>query len=625
MMDQYQEFIGKSRYARYLPEQSRRENWDESVLRWRTFMEGKFPQIDKGIFDDIQTKIENLEFLPSMRSIMTAGPALKRTDECIFNCAYTTADTPLVFTETMWLLLNGCGVGFSVESRYVDQMPEIKYADPLAQPLLIVVEDSKEGWCRGLKKLVEACYLGIYVDWDLSLIRPKGAPLKTMGGRASGPEPLDSCYQFVVDTFDSARGRKLRPIEVHDMLCKIADSVVVGGVRRSAMISLGDLNDTEHRDAKKGEWWKNHPHRRLANNSAVFRGDESWERFSEEWEALKNSGSGERGIFNRKASQIQAEKTGRSSSILYGTNPCSEIILRPQQFCNLSTIVGRADDTIESLFDKAWHAAVVGTFQSAFVNLNTEFLRPDWIKNCTEEPLLGVSFTGIFDCPLLCEEQTQDGLACLLEELREHVRATNKTFAQLLGINSSPANTCVKPEGTTTQLAGIGGAGIHPAFAEYYYRRVRNDSKDPISQFLKDCGVPCEQDLYDPGTWVFTFPKKAEGAVTRDMVSVIDHLNLWLAYQRHWCDHKPSVTIYVRENEWEQVRDWLWENFNEVTGCAFLPYDGGTYQQAPYEAISEDTYIEALKKLPVLDWNALIEVEDNFTPDLECTAGVCTI
>jgi ribonucleoside-triphosphate reductase len=623
-MDQYQEFIAKSRYARHLPAEGRREDWFETVSRWREFMETRFGTIghDDQLWNAVEVQIRNMRVFPSMRSLMTAGPALARSEECIYNCAYTTADLPDVFWETMWLSLNGCGVGFSVERQYVDKLPTVKYFDPLVPTVKIVVEDSKEGWCAALKKLIQALWLGYDAEWDVSKVRPKGAPLKTMGGRASGPEPLVSLFEYTVKMFESSRGKQLRPIQVHDILCKIAESVVVGGVRRSAMISLGDLDDAEHRDAKKGDWWETHPERQLANNSAVFQGEESWERFKEEWTALQNSGSGERGIFNRKASRNQAQKTGRSSTIQYGTNPCSEIILRPQQFCNLSTIIANAKDTIHTLMDKIFYATFVGTIQSSFTRFNKDFMRPAWELNAKEEPLLGVSITGIYDCPLIRQIGDPDRA---LEQLREYSEEINKLIAKMIGIKASPARTCIKPEGTTTQLSNAKGAGVHPSYDDFYIRRVRNDKKDPLSQFMIACGVPYEDDRGNEGSYVFSFPKTAKGSVTRNQVSTIEHLELWLTYQRAFCDHKPSVTIYVKEGEWDMVRDWLWKHFDEITGCAFLPYDGGTYQQAPYEKIDEETYNKLVSEMPVLDWRSFKEEEDNFTSSPECSAGVCTI
>jgi ribonucleoside-triphosphate reductase len=638
-MNPYQQFIAKSRYARHLPLENRREDWDESVKRWMDFMTAHVAEFTTGgllhledsrtmskeffPWADIEKAMLNLEVLPSMRSMMVAGPALKRSHETIFNCAYLTMDSVMGFTETMWLLSGGSGVGFSVEKKYVSKLPVISELNTVLSPdpVYIVVEDSREGWTRAWKILLNCLYTGKPVGWDLSKVRPKGTRLKTMGGRASGPEPLNELFLFACKVFNNARGRQLKPIEVHDILCKIAQAIVVGGVRRSAMISLGDLDDQEHRDAKKGDWWILNPQRALANNSAVYiKGEFTWTQFDEEWEALRKSGSGERGIFNRSSSQQQAARFGRNPSIEYGTNPCSEIILRPQQFCNLSTVVVKPRDNEVTLHEKVRLATIMGTIQATFTVFNHEFMREEWASNAVREPLLGVSMTGVYSNKLLSNPQTHHEF---LSGLRSWAHNINRIYAGRLGIKAAPAVTCIKPEGTVSQLTET-SAGLHPDHSPYYIRRVRNDTKDPLTQFMKDQGIPNEVDFYNSDATVFSFPQKREG-ITRDNVDAIEHLELWKKFQQQWCSHKPSVTVNVDEHEWGEVKEWLVRNFDEVTGIAFLPKDGGTYKQAPYEAITQEQWAAAVEALPELDWSLFREEEDNFQEKPECFAGVCEI
>ena len=520
-------------------------------------------------------------------------------------------------------MLCGTGVGFSVEAKYISNLPEVpeKLFD---SEHTIVVHDSKEGWAKSLRLLIAHLYAGEIPKWDVSGVRPAGARLKTFGGRASGPEPLVDLFNFVVNTFKHAQGRKLHSLECHDMMCKIGEVVVVGGVRRSAMISLSDLDDERIRHAKAGPWWETAPHRALANNSAVYNETPTVGKFMEEWLSLYNSHSGERGIFNREAAKKTVSKYGhRDPNFEFGTNPCSEIILRPYQFCNLTEAVVRHDDTEETLLRKVRIAAILGTIQATFTKF--PYLRKVWQRNTEEERLLGVSLTGIYDNPLLTTQGEE--LNDLLSRLREEARRANEEYATLLGIPKSAAITCVKPSGTVSQLVDS-ASGIHPRHSKFYIRRVRGDKKDPLTQFLIQQGIPNEACVYKPDqTVVFSFPQKAPAGITRADVSPIDHLELWLTYQRHWCEHKPSVTISVSENDWPRVGAWTWEQFGEISGVSYLPYDGGTYRQAPYEECDEATYNELKAKVPTINWQEFKEVTDNVegAQQLACSAGSCEI
>lgn len=623
-MNQYQSFIAKSRYARYLPEKKRRENWDETSIRWVDFFKQELSdkiKPDAPIWTDLLTEINNLKVLPSMRSIMTAGEALRRTHVAAYNCSYLPIDSIRSFDEAMYILLCGTGVGFSCEEKYINELPVVPTLE--ASSKIITVEDSKEGWCEAYKLLIARLYMGVISQWDVSLVRPAGTPLKTFGGRASGPAPLVSLFEYTINKFKNAQGRKLTPIECHDIMCKIGEVVVVGGVRRSAMISLGDLGSYDHATAKAGSWWEQHAERALANNSAVYQHKPSIGEFMKEWLDIYNSHSGERGIFNREASQKQAAKFGhRPFNVDYGTNPCSEIILKPYQFCNLSTVIVEPTDTIEDLTRKVKLATIMGTFQSTLTKF--PYLRDIWVKNTSEERLLGVSMTGILDNPLLRGEGGD--LETLLSDLREVARETNAEWADKLGIPHSAAITCVKPEGTVSQLTQT-SSGIHAGHAPYYIRRVRQDIKDPLTQFMIDQGIPHEACFMKPDqTVIFSFPQKAEGYTRRDLTA-IQHLNIWLAYQRHWCEHKPSVTISVKDHEWMEVGAWVWEHFDECTGISFLPDDGGTYQQAPYEDTDQYTYHKLVAEMPELDWSLFVEYRDNVegAQTLACTAGGCEI
>ena len=630
-MTPYQTYIAKSRYSRYLDDKGRREHWDETVARYFDFMEKHLKKnnnytLTPELRNRLETAVLNLDVMPSMRSIMTAGEALERQNIAGYNCSYLPIDDPKAFDEAMYILLCGTGVGFSVEQKYVNKLPEIP--EKLYESNTVVhVKDSKEGWAKALRQVMALLWAGEIPKWDVSSVGLAGTRLKTFGGRASGPEPLVDLFQYVVSKFKSASGRRLTTLECHDILCKIGEVVVVGGVRRSAMISLSDLGDDRMAHAKAGNWWDGQGQRALANNSAVYEVKPDVGQFMREWSNIYESHSGERGIFNRYASELQAAKNGRR--VLgkeWGTNPCSEIILRPYQFCNLSSVIVRADDDVESLKEKVAIATILGTFQSTMTNF--PYLRKIWQTNTEEERLLGVSMTGILDNPLLNSANDLD-LPKRLEMLRDVAIRTNADFAAALSIPVSAAITCVKPEGTVSQLTGT-ASGIHPQHSSFFIRRVRSDNKDPLTTFLKNSGFPSEPCVMKPdSTTVFSFPMKVEkGAVLREDLSAIEHLKLWLVFQRHWCEHKPSVTISVTENEWPSVGAWTWEHFDEVTGVSFLPMDGGTYRQAPYEAIDEATYHSLAMAMPQsINWEDMSENTDNVegAQMLSCTAGACEI
>jgi len=630
-MTAYNTFIGKSRYARYLDELGRREHWNETVARYFDFMEKHLATkqnytLTSELRNELQTAVINLEVMPSMRAVMTAGSALERQNVAAFNCSYLPIDDPKAFDEAMYILLCGTGVGFSVEQKYVSQLPEVP--DQLFDSKTsIMVSDSKEGWAKSLRQLLALLYSGEIPRFDVSKVRPAGERLKTFGGRASGPKPLEDLYLFCISKFKGAVGRRLSSLECHDILCKIGEVVVVGGVRRSAMISLSDLSDDKMAHAKAGNWWDGQGQRALANNSATYTETPGIGQFMREWSSIYESHSGERGIFNREASQKQALKNGRRDSEQdFGTNPCSEIILRPYQFCNLSSCIVRSEDSIEVLTNKIRLATILGTFQASLTNF--PYLRKIWQKNTEEEALLGVSMTGILDNPLL--NNPNDALLPeRLEKLRGIAVDTNAEFAAAIGINQSVAVTAIKPEGTVSQLCST-ASGIHPQHSQYYIRRVRADNKDPLTQFMIESGFVAEPCVMKPdSTTIFSFPVAvAEGALLREQLSAIDHLRLWLLFQRHYCEHKPSVTISVKENEWMDVGAWVFKHFDEVTGVSFLPMDGGTYRQAPYEECSKEEY-EALKAIvpESVNWDQFLEFDDNVegAQMLACTAGSCEI
>ena len=619
-MNDYEKFIAVSRYARWREADKRRETWGETVGRLVDYY-APVAKLTSDEYDEIYSAIYGLEVMPSMRALMTAGPALDRSHVAAYNCAYLPVDSPRSFDEAMYILMCGTGVGFSVEEKYVHKLPAVAEALDSSESV-IVVGDSKEGWARAYRQLISLLYSGEVPRWDVAGVRPAGARLKTFGGRASGPGPLEDLFRFTVSVFREARGRRLTTLECHDLMCKIGDIVVVGGVRRSAMISLSDVTDDRMRAAKSGAWWERSGHRRLANNSAVYeRRKPDMDLFMKEWKALYDSKSGERGLFSRYACQAIAQRNGRrDSSFEFGTNPCSEIILRPYQFCNLTEIVVRSSDTYDSLERKARLASILGTIQSTFTDF--KYLRKVWQDNCNEERLLGVSLTGIVDN---LEVLTDDNLAAL----RQLVVDTNKEWAERLGIPQSTATTCVKPSGTVSQLVGS-ASGLHPNFSQFYIRTVRADTKDPVTAFLADQGVPNEPDLMSPAsTAVFSWPIKG-GKVTREDMSAIDQLVLWKRLQDNWCEHKPSCTVYVREHEWMGVGAWVYEHFDDLSGVSFLPYDNGTYKQAPYTAVTEEAYNEAVAAFPArIDWARLeeFETEDTTTgtQELACSGGVCEI
>jgi len=583
-------------------------------------------KVDAKTADDLETAILDLEVMPSMRAVMTAGPALERDNTAGYNCSYLPVDDPKSFDEAMFILLCGTGVGFSVERQFVSKLPEIP--ELFNSDTMIVVKDSKEGWAKAFRQLLALLWAGEIPKWDVSLVRPAGARLKTFGGRASGPAPLVDLFNFTIKIFKEAQGRKLSSIECHDIMCKIGEVVVVGGVRRSAMISLSNLSDDRMRHAKSGDWWTNNPQRALANNSVSYTEKPDSLSFMREWMALVESGSGERGIFNRQASIKQAAKNNRrDTNWEFGTNPCSEIILRPYQFCNLTEVVVRSTDSIDDLENKVRLATILGTIQSAYTKF--PYLRKVWQRNTEEERLLGVSLTGIMDNQLMTTKNA--GLDKMLERLRNVAVATNAEWADHLGIPVAAAISCVKPSGTVSQLVDS-ASGIHARHSPYYIRTVRGDNKDPLTTFMKDQGIPNEPDVFKPDqTTVFSFPVKApnKAVVTSDL-SAIDQLEMWLMYQRHWCEHKPSVTINVKKDEWFEVGAFVYEHFDEMSGVSFLPYNEHTYQQAPYQDVDKETYTAMLKQMPKsIDWSKLSEYEkeDNTSGSqtLACSGDSCEI
>ena len=620
----YQAFIHTSRYARWLEKDGRRESWSETVDRYMHNVVGY--DIDHDVYNEIRASILGLEVMPSMRAMMTAGPALERDNTAGYNCSYLPVDDPKSFDEAMFILLCGTGVGFSVERQFISKLPEVP--ELFESDTTIVVKDSKEGWAKAFRQLLALLWAGEISKWDVSKVRPAGARLKTFGGRASGPAPLVDLFNFAVSIFKEAQGRRLSSIECHDLMCKIGEVVVVGGVRRSAMISLSNLSDDRMRHAKSGNWWDNNPQRALANNSVSYTEKPDSVSFMREWLALVESGSGERGVFNREASKKQAAKNKRrDSNFEFGTNPCSEIILRPYQFCNLTEVVVRATDTVEDLERKVRCATILGTIQSTFTKF--PYLRKVWQRNTEEERLLGVSLTGIMDNQLLTLKNK--GLENTLEHLREVAISTNTAWANRLGIEPSAAITCVKPSGTVSQLVDS-ASGIHPRHSPHYIRTVRGDNKDPLTQFMKDQGIPNEPCVFKGDTTtVFSFPVKSPNkAITRDDMTAIEQLEMWLIYQRSWCEHKPSVTISVRDDEWMEVGAFVYKHFDEMSGVSFLPHSDHTYQQAPYQDCGKHDYEMLLSCMPdKIDWSKLSEYEqeDNTVAmqTMACSGDACEI
>ena len=624
----YQNFIALSRYARWKEDEQRRETWTETVSRYFDYMQGLH---SKTLTDSLRKKLEEkilgLEVMPSMRALMTAGPALQNCNVTSYNCSYIPVDSPRAFDECMYILMCGTGVGFSVERDNVEKLPIVNEHFEKSNTV-ILVSDSRSGWARALRELISLLYAGQIPTLNVSAVRPSGAKLKTMGGRASGPAPLLDLYNFCVGIFKGAKGRKLYPIECHDIMCKIGEVVVVGGVRRSALISLSNLNDDQMRHAKSGKWWDTESQRSLANNSVAYKNKPEIGTFMREWLSLYESHSGERGIFNRQAAINKVEENRRrNSEHEFGCNPCSEIILRPYQFCNLTEVVCRVTDTLDTLKQKIEVATILGTFQSTLTNF--KYLRKIWKQNTEEERLLGVSLTGILDCPILSPDN--GALEGTLEELREVAVQTNKKYAKILGIPQSTAITCVKPSGTVSQLVDS-ASGIHARHSEYYIRTVRAGNTDPLTQFMKDAGIPAEPCVIKPDTTtVFSFPTKSpEGAVTRTEMNAIEQLEYWLVFQRHWCEHKPSVTISVKKDEWMEVGAWVYKNFDEVSGISFLPFDEHVYQQAPYQDVEKEEYLELKSIMPKsIDWSKLAEYEKEDTTtgskEFACTADSCEI
>ncbi len=630
-MDNFEQFIVKSRYCKWIPEQNRREDWSETVSRFMNYMLNRF-ELNHSQKDlkEIWNLIEKREIFPSMRALMTAGSAADVDDVCLYNCSYVAVDEIRSFSDIMYILCCGTGVGFSCEEENTSKLPDIPEEIVRDTEQTIVVPDSRVGWAESFKQLLTLLYEGTHPTWDTSNIRPAGTRLKTFGGRASGPEPLERLFRYVVNTFMAAQGRKLTSLEVHDIVCLTGEIVIAGAVRRSALISLSDLHDSDMATAKSGPWWETSGHRSLANNSAVYDKKPSLSEFMKEWSTMYESRSGERGICNRQSLSWLAERSGRETEgIRFGTNPCSEIILRPKQFCNLTEVVVRPDDTLETLSEKVRYATILGTIQSGCTRFS--YLDNDWLTNCEEERLLGVSFTGVFDNKLMAGQNGLPKLRHTLKKLKEVAEETNLTWSDALGIPASKAITCCKPSGTTSCVAGT-SSGMHPRYSEYYIRRVRVDTKDPICQFMIDHDIPHEICSARPdATMVFSFPMKSpEGSITQKNLDPIEHLELWLEYQKTWCDHKPSITVSYSDENFLKVGQWVWENWDYVSGISFLPYSDHVYEQAPFEPVGPRDYNLLKIAMPdKIDWSKLssYETEDTTTQTqtLACTGGSCEV
>jgi ribonucleoside-diphosphate reductase alpha chain len=614
-LTEYQKFIHKSRYARYLDSEGRRETWEETVQRYCDFW-------DKPLPNEVKQAILDMEIMPSMRALMTAGRALSRDNMAGYNCSFIAIDHVRSFDENLYVLLCGTGVGFSVERQFITKLPEVP--DTLHETETVInVRDSKIGWASALRELIALLYQGSIPKIDYSRIRPAGARLKTFGGRASGPDPLKKLFNQYLRIFKNAAGRKLTSIECHDLMCYNGEAVVVGGVRRAAELSLSNLTDERMQRAKMGQWWLDEPQRALSNNSVCYTEKPDIGIFMREWISLYESKSGERGIFNRQAAKDLAPER-RDKDHEFGCNPCSEVVLRSSGLCNLSEVVLRPQDTIDDVYRKVRLATILGTYQSTLTDFR--YVRPIWKRNAEEERLLGVSFTGVFDCPAILHATPEE-----LGDLKLHAVEQNKLWAKKLGINQSVAVTCIKPSGTVSQLVGVAGSGLHPAYANRYIRRVRQDIKDPLNQALIESGVPCITDPYNKDALVFEFPMGASTkCITKDQVSALEHLEIWKKFALYWCEHKPSVTIYIAEDEWLAVGAWCWQNFYILSGVSFLPKadDAHIYEAAPYEEISRDQYFELTKKAKkIIDWDKIIEVDDNTTgsQELACTGDACEI
>lgn len=632
-MSDYQRYIAMSRYARWIDELGRRETFEETVQRYCSFWQGRFP--DQFPYDEVYSAILNLEVMPSMRALMTAGVALERDNIAGYNCSYVPVDDPRAFDEIMFVLMNGTGVGYSVERQNIAKLPVVaeEFHDT---ETVIRVADSKAGWAGAVRQLISLLYGGQVPSWDVSGVRPAGARLKTFGGRASGPAPLVDLFRYTIALFKKATGRKLNSVECSDLVCKIADVVVVGGVRRSALICLSNLTDERMRNYKSGQWWVDEGQRALANISAAYTEKPDIGIFLKEWTALYESKSGERGIFNRVAAKKAAEATGRRDpNFDFGTNPCGEIVLRPYGFCNLTEIVVRSGDSFEDLQRKARIATILGTFQSTLTDF--KYLRKIWKTNAEEERLLGVSMTGIMDHPFLAgtdpllRNGAREGMFLdqALTKLKELTIATNKEWAERLAIPASTAITTVKPSGTVSQLVDS-ASGIHPRHAPYYVRTVRADSKDPLAVFLQDSGVPNEVDVTNKSNLVFSFPiRSPEGAVFRENVAALDQLEHYLTFKKYWCEHNPSITVYVKESEWLDVGAWVYRNLDSVGGVSFLPFSDHVYQQAPYQDIDAPTYFKLAQSFPEIDWEAFNAFEKDDSTivmhELACVSGFCEI
>lgn len=619
-MNDFQTYIHKSRYARWKPELGRRETWSETVARYCDFWQAKYP--DTFPYKEAYDAIHNLEVMPSMRALMTAGPALDRDNIAGYNCSYLPIDDVRAFDEAMFILMNGTGLGFSVERQYVQKLPTVA-SEFSKTDTIITVADSKQGWATALRELIGLLYTGLIPTTDFSKVREAGARLKVFGGRASGPKPLQDLFQFTIELFQKAAGRRLNSVECHDLVCKIAQIVVVGGVRRSALISLSNLTDERMRNAKNGAWWEDEKQRALANNSVAYTELPDIGIFMKEWQTLYESKSGERGIFNRVSAIKQAEATGRRDTAYeFGTNPCGEIILRPNGFCNLTEVVVRATDSLEDLKRKVRLATILGTYQSTLTDF--KYIRKVWQRNAEEERLLGVSLTGILDNKVLANTPEQ-----YLKEMKDESIKTNLEWSSKLGIPQSAAITTVKPSGTVSQLVDS-ASGIHPRHSDYYIRTVRADVKDPLATFLKAKGVPCEVDVMNDSNLVFSFPQKApEGSITRKQWSAVEQLEHYLAFKKHWCEHNPSITVYVRENEWMEVGAWVYKNFDDIGGVSFLPFNDHVYQQAPYQDCTAPEYYKAEQEFPDIDWAEFdnYEVDDATVNmhELACVSGACEL
>lgn len=626
---EYSQFIALSRYARWMDDKNRRETWEETVDRYINFFKSRenLQCLGENTWKKLRNSILHLEAMPSMRALMTAGPALEKCNIAGYNCSYLAVDHPRAFDEAMFISLNGTGVGFSVERQYIAKLPEVA-EEFYPTDTVIKVGDSKKGWSKAFRELIAMLYIGQIPKWDMSAVRPAGSRLKTFGGRASGPDPLDALFRFTTEIFRKAKGRKLNSLECHDIMCKIGEVVVVGGVRRSAMISLSNLSDERMRDAKKGQFWLSESQRSLANNSVCYTEKPEFQQFTKEWFALYESKVGERGIFNRVAAKKQAIKTGRRDPDFdFGINPCAEILLRPCGFCNLTEIVVRHGDTIEQLKAKAEAAAILGTLQATLTDF--PYLRSVWKKNAEEECLLGVSMTGVRDHDILSGRAGEEIKAQWLQEIKAHVIEVNKAHAKKIGINQAAATTTVKPSGTVSQLVDS-ASGLHDRFAEFYIRRVRGDKKDPLVQFMKDSGFPCEDDVTNPSNVVFSFPMRSPTKINKEHSSAIEQLEHWKSYKDNWCEHSASVTIYYSDDEFLGVGQWVWDNWDSISGISFLPRSDHAYQQAPYEEISEEKFTQLVDHMPKgVDWSGLIkyEMEDTTTgtQQLACSAGVCEL